>query len=99
MTHALKVCGEDHVGIGTDTAFFTVDDAELHAMAEEAESRRKRGVGSPGENRPPYIPDINTPRKLECVADALRKHGYSARVAEKVLGLNFSRALGEIWTA
>ena len=99
MIHALKVCGEDHVGIGTDTAFFTVDSAELKAMAEEAQTRRKQGVGAPGENRPPYIPDINTPRKLERVADALLKHGYSARVAEKVLGLNFSRAFKEIWTA
>ena len=98
MTHALKVCGEDHVGIGTDTAFFTVTGTELKAMAEEAEDRRRQGVGSPGENRPPYIPDINTPRKLERVADALLKHGYSPRVADKVLGLNFSRALKETWT-
>ena len=99
MIHALKVCGEDHVGIGTDTAFFTVDSAELKAMAEEAQTRRKQGVGAPGENRPPYIPDINTPRKLERVADALLKHGYSARAAEKVLGLNFSRAFEQIWMA
>ena len=99
MIHALKVCGEDHVGIGTDTAFFTVDSTGLKAMAKEAQTRRKQGVGAPGENRPPYIPDINTPRKLERVADALLKHGYSARVAEKVLGLNFSRAFKEIWTA
>jgi membrane dipeptidase len=99
MLHALKVCGEDHVGIGTDTAFFTVDDAELKAMSEEAEDRRKRGVGAPGENRLPWIPDLNTPRKLERVADALLEHGYSARVAEKVLGLNFSRALKAIWKA
>jgi membrane dipeptidase len=99
MLHALKICGEDHVGIGTDTAFFTVTAAELKEMKEDEENRRKMGVGAPGENRPPYIPDINTPRKLERVADALLKHGYSARVADKVLGLNFSRAFSEIWTA
>lgn len=98
MLHALDVCGEDHVGIGTDTAFFTVAGTELKAMAEEAEARRTQGVGSPGENRPPYIPDINTPRKLECVADALSQHGYGASAIDKVLGLNFSRALKEIWT-
>jgi membrane dipeptidase len=97
MTHALKVCGGDHVGIGTDTAFFTVTEVELKALQQEAEDRRRCGVGAPGENRPPYIPDINTPRKLERVTDALLKHGYSARVAEKVLGLNFSRAFKEIW--
>jgi membrane dipeptidase len=99
MLHALKVCGEDHVGIGTDTAFFTVTEVELKALKQEAEDRRRQGVGAPGENRPPWIPDINTPRKLERVADALLKHGYSARVADKVLGLNFSRVFKEIWKA
>ncbi|HET7561182.1 MAG TPA: membrane dipeptidase [Rhodanobacteraceae bacterium] len=99
MVHALKVCGEDHVGIGTDSMFFTVTDQDLQAIKEDEERRRKMGVGAPGENRPPYIPDINTPRKLEYVAGALLKHGYSARVAEKVLGLNFSRVFKEIWTA
>ena len=99
MLHALKVCGEDHVGIGTDTAFFTVTDVELKALQQEAEDRRTQGVGAPGENRPPYIPDINTPRKLERVADALLQHGYSARVADKVLGANFSRVFKQAWTA
>jgi membrane dipeptidase len=99
MVHALDVCGEDHVGIGTDTAFFTVTDAELEALEKEADDRRKQGVGAPGENRPPYLPDINTPRKLERVADALLEYGYPASTTDKVLGLNFSRALKEIWTA
>jgi membrane dipeptidase len=99
MIHALDVCGGDHVGIGTDTAFFTVADAELAALAKEADDRRQQGVGAPGENRPPYLPDVNTPRKLERVADALLQHGYPASVADKVLGLNFRRALKEIWTA
>lgn len=99
LLHALKICGEDHVGIGTDTAFFTVDGAELQALKQEAEDRRTQGVGAPGENRPPYIPDINTPRKLERVTDALLRHGFSARVADKVLGANFSRAFKQIWNA
>ncbi|MGA9340816.1 MAG: membrane dipeptidase [Rhodanobacteraceae bacterium] len=99
MLHALDVCGEDHVGIGTDTAFFTVTDSDLKAMEKDEAERRKSGVNAPGENRPPYIPDINTPRKLESVAAALLKHGYSARVTDKVLGLNFSRVFKEIWTA
>ncbi len=99
MVHALDVCGEDHVGIGTDSMFFTVTDKDLQAIKADEQHRRKIGVGAPGENRPPYIPDINTPRKLERVADALLKHGYSARVTDKVLGLNFSRAFKETWTA
>jgi len=99
MVHALDVCGEEHVGIGTDSLFFAVTDKDLKDMAAQEEDRKKAGVGAPGENRPPYIPDLNTPRKLERVADALLKHGYSERVTEKVLGLNFDRVLKEIWTA
>lgn len=97
MLHALKVCGEDHVGIGTDVPFFTVTQQDLDALETDEAHRREQGVNAPGENRPPYIPDINSPRKLERVADALLEHGYSARVADKVLGLNFSRAFMEIW--
>jgi len=99
MTHALKVCGEDHVGMGTDTSIFEVTDDDLKDMAKSREELGKLGVAAPGENRPLYIPDANTPRKQELVADALLRHGYSARVAEKVLGLNFSRAFKDIWTA
>lgn len=99
MLHALDVCGQDHVGIGTDIPFFTVDQQELEALEKEEADRKAQGVNAPGENRPPYLPDVNTPRKLERVADALLQSGYPANVAEKVLGLNFSRAFKEIWTA
>jgi membrane dipeptidase len=98
LAHALDVCGEDHVGIGTDSLFFRVGDEDLKAIAALEEQRRKAGVGAPGENRPPYIPDINTPRKLERVADAMLEQGYAATTVDKVLGLNFRRAFGEIWT-
>jgi membrane dipeptidase len=99
MVHALDVCGEDHVGIGTDVPFFAVDDEALKAMQKDTADRQAAGVAAPGENRPPYIPDLNDHHKLEKVAEALRQHGYSARVTEKVLGLNFRRVFGEIWAA
>lgn len=98
MLHALKVCGEDHVGIGTDTMFFTVTNKDLEEVKQQVAERRKAGIGAPGENRPPYLPDVNTPRKLEYVADALLRQGYSTRIIEKVLGLNFRRVFREIWS-
>lgn len=97
LLHALDVCGEDHVGIGTDIDIFTVGDTALQALQAEADERRRTGVAAPGENRLPWIPDLNTPRKLERVAGALLQHGYPARVADKVLGANFSRVFKEIW--
>ena len=99
MTHALSVCGEDHVGIGSDSQLGPFD-ASPKAMAEfnkAQEHRRKTGLAAPGEDRPPYVIGLNTPRRSELIADALLKRGYSARVAEKVLGLNFVDTLGRIW--
>ena len=99
MTHALRVCGEDHVGIGSDVPFFTVSAKDIDDLMKQEAQRQAQGVAAPGENRPPYIPDLNSPRKLERVADALLKQGYSGRVADKVLGLNFRRAFTQIWAA
>jgi membrane dipeptidase len=100
MTHALSVCGEDHVGVGSDSDLAPFDTSPK-AMAEfrkEQEHRQKSGLAAPGEDRLPYVIGLNTPRRSEVIADALLKRGYPARVAEKVLGANFVAAFGRIWT-
>jgi membrane dipeptidase len=99
LEHALKVCGEDHVGVGSDVPFFTVDDNDLQEMKKSAEKRKADGIAAPGEDRPTYIPDLNTPRKMELIADALLKRGHKSAAIEKIMGANFKRAFGEIWTA
>jgi len=99
MEHALKVCGEDHVGVGSDVPFETFGPDDIKAVQEDVAKRKAAGVSAPGEDRPPYIPDLNTPRKMEFIANALLKRGYSASTVEKVLGANFVRVFGEIWTA
>jgi membrane dipeptidase len=99
LEHALKVCGEDHVGVGSDVPFFTVDDSDLTEMKKAAEKRKADGIAAPGEDRPTYIPDLNTPRKMERIADALLKRGQKSAVIEKIMGANFKRVFGEIWTA
>ena len=98
LEHALKVCGEDHVGVGSDVPFFRVDDSDLEEMKKAAEKRKADGIAAPGEDRPTYIPDLNTPRKMELIADALLKRGHKSAVVEKILGANFRRVFGEIWT-
>jgi membrane dipeptidase len=99
LDHAVKVCGEDHVGIGSDIPFLHVSEAGLADMKKDAEQRRTAGIAAPGEDRPTYIPDLNTERKLEFVTDALLKRGYASSAVEKILGGNFKRAFAEIWSA
>ena len=99
LEHALKICGEDHVGVGSDVPFFRVDDSDLEEMKKATEKRKTDGIAAPGEDRPTYIPDLNTPRKMELIADSLLKRGHNSAVVEKILGNNFKRVFGEIWTA
>lgn len=97
VDHAVKVCGEDHVGVGTDVPFLHVGEEELAELKRLAEERKEAGIAAPGEDRPAYIPDLNTERKLELVTDALLKRGYKSAVVEKILGGNFKRVLADIW--
>ena len=98
LEHALKICGEDHVGVGSDVPFFRVGESDVEEMKKANEKRKADGIAAPGEDRPSYIPDLNTPRKMELIADALLKCGHKTGVVEKVMSLNFKRAFGEIWT-
>jgi membrane dipeptidase len=100
MEHALKLAGEDHVGVGSDVPINPFDTspkgmAEFNKYEEE---RQKSGLAAPEEDRPPYVIGLNIPRKIEVIADQLLKRGYPTRVAEKVIGGNFARVLNEIWT-
>ena len=99
LEHALKVCGEDHVGVGSDVPFFEVDESDLAEMKQAAEKRKADGIAAPGEDRPTYLPDLNTSRKMELIADALLKRGHKIGAVEKIMGANFKRVFGEIWTA
>ena len=98
LDHAVKVCGEDHVGIGSDVPFLHVGEEELAELKRRTEERKEAGIAAPGEERPAYIPDLNTERKLELVTDALLKRGYKSAAVEKILGGNFRRVLTDIWS-
>ncbi|PXA80883.1 Zn-dependent dipeptidase [Caulobacter sp. D4A] len=100
LTHALKVCGEDHVGIGSDALLWPFD-TSAESMAQwnkSLEERKAAGVAAPGEGPPPFVTELNRPDRCAIVADALAKRGYKARVVEKVLGGNFRRVFNETWT-
>lgn len=99
MAHALDVCGEDHVGIGSDAAFAGMDTSPetMAALQQQNEQRRAAGVAAPGEEWPPYVIGLNNERRCEVIADALLRRGYSPRATEKVLGRNFIRVFAEVW--
>jgi membrane dipeptidase len=96
---ALNVCGADHVGIGSDGAIQAVAlTAEQKTAFDEDIARRKSvGIGAPGEDRYPYVPDLTGPDHMEVIAAELQKRGQPSSVIEKVLGANFQRIIGEIW--
>ncbi len=99
LTHALRVCGEDHVGIGSDTSFDALDlSSEARARFDRLlAARRAAGVAAPEEDRMPYTEGLNRPDRTLVIAGELVRRGYPSRVVEKVLGANFVRAFHDIW--
>jgi membrane dipeptidase len=99
LLHALNVCGADHVGIGSDGTIEKVvlTDKQKADFDQDIARRKKLGIGAPGEDRYPYLPDLNGPDHMEIIATELAKRGQPSSVIEKVLGANFQRVLGEIW--
>lgn len=99
LTHAINVCGADHVGVGSDNSIEAVTLTPEQKAAFEADiaKRKQLGIGAPGEDRLPYVPDVNGPDHMLLIANGLAKRGQSSAVIEKVLGANFQRVLGEIW--
>lgn len=100
LRHALDVCGEDHVGIGSDQSLTPVVETPeyLKAWKEGGELRKRLGYEAPDEaGRFPYMPETNSPRRLEIIASEMNKMGYADSVVEKVIGTNFERAFRDIW--
>ncbi|HEY4282805.1 MAG TPA: membrane dipeptidase [Chthoniobacterales bacterium] len=101
IEHALDVCGEDHVGIGTDGGISPINlTPEFRSkFREEIAERRKRGISAPGEREDAFtfVPDLNSPRRLEILADLLAKRGHSDTQITKILGDNFKRLFTDVW--
>jgi membrane dipeptidase len=99
VVHAINVCGGDHVGIGSDGAIqkTVLTPEQKDAFDKDIARRKQLGIGAPGEDRYPYVPDLSGPDHMLVIADELAKRGQPSPVIEKVLGANFQRVIGEIW--
>jgi membrane dipeptidase len=103
IDHAVNVCGEDVVGIGTDGTITSIDDlkAYMAVLAKQVEERRKAGVSAAGE-RPdtlPFVVDLRGVNQFYSLADRLEKKGFSTGRVEKILGRNFVRYAKDVWGA
>jgi membrane dipeptidase len=99
IEYAVKVCGEDHVGIGSDLSITPhVVNAEYEATHRRfVEGRKQRGIAAPREEDYMFVKDLNVPRRLELIADQLLTRGHSATRVEKIIGANWMRVFGEVW--
>lgn len=101
IDHAVKVCGEDHVGIGTDGSVTQIDDLKAYQamLAKEIAQRQAAGISAAGE-RPdtyPFVVDLRGPQQFHKLQQLLAQKGYSSGRIEKILGLNFLRYAETIW--
>jgi membrane dipeptidase len=101
IEHAINVCGEDHVGIGTDTGVAPIE----RTPAFEKDNREwvaaavADGVFDRGRPQDLYtfIPDLNHADRFDTLASLLSKRGHSGARIDKILGGNFARVMREVW--
>jgi len=103
LEHAIDVCGEDHVGIGSDGVIspVAVTPAFKKKFADEVNERRKRGISAPGEDPDVYtfLPDLNRADRFQRIAELLAARNHPQSRIDKVLGGNFARLLKDVWGA
>jgi membrane dipeptidase len=103
IEHAVNVCGEDHVGLGTDGSLSGVPmtDAYLAYFKKEVEARAKAGYGAPGESADvlTVVPEYNEPLRFYKLANDLKARGWPDSRIDKLLGANFARLFAQVWDA
>ncbi|MEU8718347.1 membrane dipeptidase [Streptomyces sp. NPDC048663] len=103
IAHAVDVCGEDAVGIGTDGGTTAVDDLVTYraALAEHVAARRAAGVGAAGERADtyPFVVDLRGVDQFRDLTRLLEKRGFSSDRIEKILGRNFLDYADRVWAA
>ncbi|GAA2206792.1 dipeptidase [Nonomuraea monospora] len=101
IVHAVNVCGEDHVGIGTDGTITPIDDLDAYRarLAEHVALRRQAGASAVGERSDtfPFVVDLRGVDQFRELARLLEERGYSSTRIEKILGRNFRAYAETVW--
>lgn len=101
IEYAIDLCGEEHVGIGTDLGMSPVEltPAYVKDNIEFMEGMIEDGIFE--KDRDPNLllfpPDLNAANRFEVLAGMLSARGHSdARIA-RILGGNFARVMRDVW--
>ncbi|MFI9832382.1 dipeptidase [Streptomyces sp. NPDC051913] len=103
LVHAVDVCGEDHVGIGTDGPVTAIDDLDAyrHRLAEHVARRQEAGVSAAGERADtfPFVVDLRGVEQFRELMRLLEQRGFSSGRIEKIMGRNFVDYAERVWQA
>jgi membrane dipeptidase len=102
IEHAIDVCGEDHVGIGTDGGIASTErtpefEKQNLASMKQTVADGIFGSGRSAEGLYYFIPDLNSPNRFDLLAAKLSARGHPDARIEKILGGNFARVFAEVW--
>lgn len=101
IEHAIDVCGEDHVGIGTDGSIAPTERTAEFEKENRETIKSMTDTGTFVRGRPTdlyvFIPDLNMADRFNVLAGMLSARGHTdARIA-KVIGGNFARVMADVW--
>ena len=103
IEYAVNICGEDHVGIGTDGSITSIDDLDAYraTLAEHVAQRQAAGVSAAGERADtlPFVIDLRGVDQFYELIRLLERRGYRPDRIAKILGMNFVDYARRIWTA
>jgi membrane dipeptidase len=96
VDYAVKVAGIEHVGIGSDREHRRIPDTEEEKQKLIDELSRLRPTTSASFRWPFFVSELNHPRRMETIRDALGKRGYAESDVDRILGGNFRRLFGDV---
>lgn len=92
--HVAKLIGPEHLGVGSDMDLYGYD-----AMPPDLNKQLRAGYkGSYAFREKIDIEGLNHPKRMFDLTEGLIRRKYSDKDIEGILGANFERVLGQIWT-